>query len=237
MTKLNLTNITWLIIAFCMITLTSCILTVTTHEFEMVPNMPIGTDSQFYYVKYGVIGTSSTSYTKYGGGDVRNGLVADAKANLRNQHLLGPNQAYSNMSVDVLETKAGVNTSSGFSTNSMTITVVVEADIIEYGTPPQKEYTTKAKTAGSLEEIENASVITTDSSNLNPESSVIILPSSVNFKLNDRVIFTDKEGVSYNATIIKLPYDISLESYKIEYINNNTITKKKWVFGKELRIK
>ena len=226
-----------LLVVFTMCTLISCTATITAHSFEIVPNTPVGTDGKFFYVKYGVIGTSSTHYNRNGGGDVRNGLVADAKANLRNQHLLGPNQSYSNMSVDVLETKAGTITSQGFRANEMTITVVVEADIIEYGTPPQKEYTTKAKTAGSLEEIENASVITTDSSNLNPESSVIILPSSVNFKLNDRVIYRDKEGVSYNANIIKLPYDISLEQYKIEYINNNTITKKKWVFGKELSIK
>jgi hypothetical protein len=41
------------------------------------------------------------------------------------------------MSVDVLQTKAGINSSEGFNASSMMITVVVEADVIEYGLPPE----------------------------------------------------------------------------------------------------
>ena len=131
--------VTLLLIACSLCVLTSCTSTITvaSHSFEMVPNTPVGTDGKFFYVKYGVMGTSSTYYDRNGGGDVRNGLVADAKSNLRNQHLLGPNQAYSNMSVDVLQTKAGINSSEGFNASSMMITVVVEADVIEYGLPPE----------------------------------------------------------------------------------------------------
>jgi hypothetical protein len=202
----------------------------------MVPNTPVGTDGKFFYVKYGVMGTSSAYYDRHGGGDVRNGLVADAKSNLRNQHLLGPNQSYSNMSVDVLETKAGINTSKGFSANEMTITVVVEADIIEYGTPPEN-YEPIVQSAKLLPtDINSSAVLPADngSSAVLPdviELSDISIDSDLIYQVGDSVIYSKNE-VSFEAVIIKIPYSES-ESCKIEYINNST-TKKKWVYLTEI---
>ena len=202
------------------LSLTSCTATITAHSFEMVPNTPVGTDGKFFYVKYGVVGTSSTYYNRLGGGDVRNGLVADAKSNLRNQHLLGPNQSYSNMSVDVLETKAGINTSQGFSVNEMTITVVVEADIIEYGTPPEN-YEPIVQSAKSLP-IDVSSSVISDSKELNDNS----IYSDLKYQLGEFVVY-DNSGSPCEVEIIG--YNFLNELYRIKYFSESGKVKRKYV--------
>lgn len=209
-----------LLVAFTMCTLISCTATITAHSFEMVPNTPVGTDGKFFYVKYGVIGTSSTDYDMYGGGDVRNGLVADAKANLRNQHLLGPNQAYSNMSVDVLQTQSGTHSSQGFLATSMMITVVVEADIIEYGTPPEN-HEPIVQSANSLPTDVSRSVIS-DFTGLNDSNT----SSTLKYPVGDLVIY-DNSGILCEAEIID--YDFIREKYRIKYTLTTGKIKRKYV--------
>lgn len=114
----------------------------TQHSFTYHGTDNLGLDQNFFYVSYGVQGTSNTSYKYRGfgdylGGDVRAGLVADAKSNLIDQHPLEPNQAYANLSVDVMRTEKGeFNGNGGVNLESITITAVITADVIEYGTPP-----------------------------------------------------------------------------------------------------
>ena len=241
------TNSIWLVVIIMMMTLTSCTVTITTHNFEMVPNTPIGTDGQFFYVKYGVIGTSSAYYDSYkGGGDVRNGLVADAKANLRNQHLLGPNQAYSNMSVDVMQTKVGVNTSKGFSASTMMITVVVETDIIEYGLPSDNH----------LPSIQSAGLLPTNNNNNNNNSSSsgsssgssseleisVWHPEEANlqyqlgeanlkYQIGEAVIYNIGE-IQYNGKI--LDYDFIRQKYRVQYTLDSGKSRKKYVNASSL---
>ena len=209
-----------LLFVFTICTLISCTATITAHSFEMVPNTPVGTDGKFFYVKYGVIGTSSTHYNRNGGGDVRNGLVADAKANLRNQHFLGPNQSYSNMSVDVLETKAGIHTSQGFSANEITITVVVEADIIEYGLPPEN-YEPIEQSAKFLPTDVSRSVIS-DFTGLNDSNT----SSTLKYPVGHLVIY-DNFGTPCEAEIIR--YDFTSEKYRIKYTTLSGKVRKKYV--------
>ena len=209
-----------LLVVFTMCTLISCTATITAHSFEMVPNTPVGTDGKFFYVKYGVIGTSSTNYNRNGGGDVRNGLVADAKANLRNQYLLGPNQSYSNMSVDVLETKAGINTSQGFSADKMTITVVVEADIIEYGLPPENHEPIE-QSAKFLPTDVSSSVISDFTGVKDSNTS-----STLKYQVGHLVIY-DNFGTPCEAEIIS--YDFWMEKYRIKYTSISGKVKKKYV--------
>jgi len=203
------------------LSLTSCTVTITSHMFKMVPNTPIGKDGHFFYVKHGVIGTSSAYYSKYkGGGDVRNGLVADAKSNLRNQHLLGPNQSYSNMSVDVLETKAGINTSQGFSANEMIITVVIEADIIEYGLPPEN-YEPIVQSAKLLPTDNNSSSVLPDFTG--PDFTGL---NDLKYQVGDLVIY-DNSGILCEAEIID--YDFIREKYRIKYTSTTGKIKRKYV--------
>jgi hypothetical protein len=85
---------------------------------------------------------SSTSYAirtfngDFLGGDVRSGLVADAKADLILQHPLEPNQAYANLSVDVMRTEKGDITGTTLQLEKITISAVITADVIEYGKVP-----------------------------------------------------------------------------------------------------
>lgn len=126
-----------------LISLVSCVVSYqnTTHSFTYHGTDNLGLDQNFFYIAYGVQGTSNTSYTYRGygdyiGGDVRTGLVADAKSDLIHQHPLGPNQAYANLSVDVMRTENGRILDGGLDLESVTLTAVITADVIEYGTPP-----------------------------------------------------------------------------------------------------
>jgi|TARA_B110000211_G_C13753463_1_gene409894 hypothetical protein len=65
-------------------------------------------------------------------GVVREGLVADAKKNLSLQHPLSNNQAYANLTIDILNTSKGTATSYGVISDEITIEAVISADIIEY---------------------------------------------------------------------------------------------------------
>lgn len=110
----------------------------TSHEY-----MYHGTDfhgnGDFFYVAYGVFGSSTAIYDYQQRGDiergrVESGLIADAKANLRFGNALEPNQAYANLSVDVMRTKSGVR-GDGY-VKKIVVEAVITADIIEYGQPP-----------------------------------------------------------------------------------------------------
>ena len=120
----------------CTIASAGCMYTETLHT-----SIYHGTDdhaglSDFYYLQYGVSGSASASYNFRGGGYVREGLLAEAKRNLMRQYPLGPNQAYSNVAIDDLHTRSGLQTAEGRTTSTVVITVVVSADIIQYGIPP-----------------------------------------------------------------------------------------------------
>ena len=60
---------------------------------------------------------------------VLNGMMSQAKENLPE---LGDNQAFANLSVDVVTTKKGTPKGGVASVSEITLEVVVSADIIEY---------------------------------------------------------------------------------------------------------
>lgn len=131
-------------ILICVLSLVSCATYQnTTHSFSYHGTDNLGLDQGFFYVKYGVKGMSSTSYAMrtlngdFLGGDVRSGLVADAKVDLIIQHPLEPNQTYANLSVDIMRTEKGDIMGSTLDLKSITISAVITADIIQYGQVPQ----------------------------------------------------------------------------------------------------
>ena len=63
---------------------------------------------------------------------MREGLIADAKKNLSLQHPLSNNQAYANLTIDILNTSKGTATQYGVIATEITIEAVISADIIEY---------------------------------------------------------------------------------------------------------
>ena len=123
------------------------------HGFLYHGTDPIGNDSPFFYVATGVTGISKTSYTVRGGGAVREGLVADAKRDLWNNFPLGPNQAYANLSVDVIRTEKGVLSGGGPSISEVFLNCTISADVIEYG--ESSEQPIRSSNVVTLDEIVN----------------------------------------------------------------------------------
>ena len=136
----NLIALASLLVLFC-----GCAISVSTHTFEYLGTDSLRDDSDFFYVKFGVAGISSATYTLRSGGHVRQGLIAEAKASMLRQYTLGPNQTYINMSIDVIKTQTGTKGYGGHKYNTTTFTVVVSADVIEYGTAPIGESSNENK--------------------------------------------------------------------------------------------
>ena len=115
--------------------LSSCTITRQYYDFQHHGTDSIRTDSNFRYVDRNVMGKAKTTY-KYNDWKktkkqniVANGLLSEAKGNLPD---LKDNQAFANLSIDILNTEMGTPTSAGIAVKELTVEVVVSADIIEY---------------------------------------------------------------------------------------------------------
>jgi len=123
-----------LVLVFAMLFLTSCSITQQTYQFTHHGTESIKTDSNFKYVALNVMGKAKTtykvsSYNKYKQEMAPDGLLSEAKSRLPE---LKDNQAYANLSIDVLTTKYGSATAAGISAKEITIEVIVSTDIIQY---------------------------------------------------------------------------------------------------------
>ena len=191
-------------------------------------------DSDFFYIQHGVLGSASAVYSNRGGGNVRAGLIADAKANMLQQHVLGPNQTYINMSIDIIKTEAGTALGKGVSINSVTWTAVISSDIIEYGTAPQEEYTKKNITTGSVDAQINKLIESVKETESVEEPPALDQQSSdIPFAIGDKVIYT-KEGKSFDAIVIRV--NSSSDTYGLEYTDSEGKTKRRSVKKSELKL-
>jgi hypothetical protein len=209
--------------------LTGCTISQSTHMFEYYGSDSLRDDSDFFYVRHGVSGSSSASYDNNGGGAVRSGLIADAKANMLDQHILGPNQSYINMSVDIITTKTGYAAGGTMSVTDLTITCVVSADIIEYGIAPISNPATNTanRTTGHLPNVDNH---TPNSNTVSIEEPTVAVPTS--FEKGEIVIYTDRKNEVYDATIRY--FSPSYKQYSIEFVNLSGKTKKRYVYPYQL---
>ena len=113
---------------------TSCGITQQTYAFFHHGTDSIKTDSDFRYAERNVQGKSKVTYKISSWGKmsqdmVLTGMMSKAKSTMPD---LGDNQAYANMSIDVLTTKKGTPTSGGIDVSEVTLEVVISADVIEY---------------------------------------------------------------------------------------------------------
>ena len=114
--------------------ITSCSITQQTYSFQHHGTDSVRSNSNFKYVAKNVMGKAKTtykvsSYKKYKQEMAPDGLLSEAKSRLPE---LQDNQAYANLSIDVLTTRNGTATSAGINTKEITIEVVVSTDIIQY---------------------------------------------------------------------------------------------------------
>ena len=130
--KLSFSSTTGL---FLIVLATGCSYSVTSHQFMYHGTDFPQTDKDFFYVEEGIFGSASAEYDNRGGGHVREGLVADAKADMKIGHPLGINQAYANLSIDLMETETGTQAplSGVREAHRIELTAVVTADVIQFG--------------------------------------------------------------------------------------------------------
>jgi len=118
-----------------LISFSSCTITRQYYKFEHHGTESIKTNSDYKYVAKNVMGKAKSTiklsaWKKMKQSVVSDGMLADAKAELP---ALGNNQAYANLSVDVLRTEMGSGAPGGaISVKEITLEVIVSADIIEY---------------------------------------------------------------------------------------------------------
>ena len=116
---------------FTLFLVSSCSVTRQSYSFEHHGTDTIKSNADFDYVARNVMGKAKTSikmsaWKKMKQQMALNGLMSQAKGNLP---VLTANQAFANLSIDVLETTNGSSSGSIF---EITIEVVVSADIIQY---------------------------------------------------------------------------------------------------------
>ena len=221
-------------ISSLLILLCGCAISNSTHTFTHYGSDSLRDDSDFFYIQHGVLGSASVVYTNRGGGNVRAGLIADAKANMLQQHVLGPNQTYINMSIDIIKTEAGTASGKGVSINSITWTAVISSDIIEYGTAPQEEYTKKNITTGSVDaQINKLIEEVKETESVEEPPALDQRSSDIPFALGDKVIYT-KEGKSFDAIVIRV--NSSSDTYGLEYTDSEGKTKRRSVKKSELKM-
>jgi hypothetical protein len=224
----------FIVLSSFLILLCGCAISNSTHSFVHYGSDSLRDDSDFFYIQHGVLGSASAVYSNRGGGNVRAGLIADAKANMLQQHVLGPNQTYINMSIDIIKTEAGTALGKGVSINSVTWTAVISSDIIEYGTAPQEEYTKKNITTGSVDAQINKLIESVKETESVEEPPALDQQSSdITFALGDKVIYT-KEGESFDAIVIRV--NSSSDTYGLEYTDSEGKTKRRSVKKSELKL-
>ena len=116
---------------FTLFLVSSCSVTRQDYSFSHHGTDTIKSNADFDYVARNVMGKAKTSikmsaWKKMKQQMALNGLMSQAKGNLP---VLTANQAFANLSIDVLQTTNG---SSSGSVTEITIEVVVSADIIQY---------------------------------------------------------------------------------------------------------
>jgi len=116
---------------FTLFLVSSCSVTRQDYSFSHHGTDTIKSNADFDYVARNVMGKAKTSikmsaWKKMKQQMALNGLMSQAKGNLP---VLTANQAFANLSIDVLQTTNGSSSGSIF---EITIEVVVSADIIQY---------------------------------------------------------------------------------------------------------
>ena len=166
---------------------------------------------------------SSTSYamrTLYGdflGGDVRSGLVADAKADLIIQHPLEPNQTYANLSVDIMRTEKGDIMGSTLDLKNITISAVITADIIQYGQVPQNYEVPIKRSQGTIDGINDDETTNIESSQtISAYKASVGNTSLFKFSIGDKVDHNFKGRIG-QGEIVKRYVNSGFISYKIEF--------------------
>ena len=194
------------ILLLCAAALYGCSYSVTSHRFTYHGTDFPQSDKDFFYVAEGVYGSASAEYDLRGGGHVREGLIADAKADLRFSNPLEKNQIYANLSVDIMETETGTQANGVRQAKRLELTAVVTADIMEFG-----EYQVKKRMSAGA--VTNQGEIQISNATTDPNAK---------FKVgeNVRIEFGGRERTGIIKQVTWSPQSKQFR-YECEYITNS----------------
>ena len=242
------------------ILLSGCAYTTTSNTFSYHGTDLQNTSEPFSYVEKNIVGYAETAYTWKGGGNTRNGLIADAFENLNNQFKLDVNQALANVAIDILQIESGFRTPlllalfSGVSyfPSDFTKIVNVRADVIEFGSAiPSKSITWSEKALiKSTNTSNNTSVEANEKSESNKLASMSVGgvlgegSSSSRGKIAEsqfkegQLVVIEFGGNPRGATILEYSWDstTSKYNYKCEYKTNSDNIRTTWRLEDEIEM-
>ena len=211
-----------------------------------------GTDLQntsepFTYVAKDLNGTAKTSYSYRGGGDTRNGLIADAFEDLNRQFGLSVNQTFANVAIDLMEIESGIRTPlllslfSGISyfPSMFEVVVNVRADVIEFNNDsPFTPNTTKSPLSISTGSMDTTSKtlpnISESKSNESIEETIKRnAPQTEEFEIGQEVLVTFN-GKEYSGVVDRKGNTDGIISYKVRLEVNGKV-KSKWFFASKVK--
>lgn len=151
----------YIVVMSFVVLLTGCAYSTTTNTISYHGTDLQNTAEPFTYVAKDVIGTAQTSYTWRGGGNTRNGLIADAFKDLNRQFNLSVNQAFANVAIDLMTTESGLRTPLVFSILSgvsyfpeiFKVTASVRADVIEFNSDQVVKISEDSRNIGQVDNL------------------------------------------------------------------------------------
>ena len=171
--------------------------TIIDHEYDFVGPTQNLDGQNFFYVEFGVSGSASVQYDFWGGGELVEGLIADAKRDLMLSQPLKPNQYYSNFSIDKQRKESGIRrqslTLSYRRKEFVEMKVTVSADILELGSPPPSyQLPTPASPKQSVEYVTKGDRVSYSYDGGSAEGVVLTYPKKGEVKI---FIYSTKERI------------------------------------------
>jgi hypothetical protein len=209
--------------------LTGCSYSVTSHSFTYHGTDYPQTAKDFFYVEEGVFGSATAVYDYNGGGHMRDGLIADAKANLKMGQSLQPNQAYANLSIDIMKTETGLRDGNYRNPLRFEVTAVITADIIQFGKIESIQSQT-ASSRGRLDDVRPSSSGTETEKKVSYDDNLYKVGETVLIRLGeewvDAEILEVKWMQSDRGFTYKVEYGITLGNHRSTYRSESLIRPK-----------
>tara|TARA_R110001592_G_scaffold277167_1_gene544253 strand:- start:746 stop:1420 length:675 start_codon:yes stop_codon:yes gene_type:complete len=216
-------------ILICAVAFSGCSYSVTSHSFTYHGTDFPQSDKDFFYVDEGVFGSATAVYDYKGGGNMRDGLIADAKANLKMGQSLQPNQAYANLSIDIMETETGRRDGNYRNPLRFEVTAVITADIIQFGEQAPIQ-TSSSRSQGRIDELRESTSKTTIKGKASYDDNLYGVGDTVLIQLREEwrsaEVIEVKWMQSDRSFNYKVEYKIALGNHRNTYRSESAIRPK-----------
>jgi hypothetical protein len=180
-------------------------------------------------VEEGVFGSATAVYDYKGGGHMRDGLIADAKANLKMGQSLQPNQAYANLSIDIMETETGRRDGNYRNPSRFEVTAIITADIIQFGKQASIQ-SSSSSSQGRIDELRESTSKTTIKGKVSYDDNLYVVGDTVLIQLREEWISAEIIEVKWmqsdRSFNYKVEYGIALGNHRSTYRSESLIKPK-----------